>query len=433
MRETRRDFMRTAAATAGLATFGSGLASATGGESVTFEEDFESLDVDWKVDTDLESSYFSGLWGASLVSPPGLDTSLVEFVADGAVTDGMVWIYAPIDVEPDTSYRGKFSMEMYHPVTTDAETTLHVSLGPELPAERGEFPDEFESWRLYGDRLGMNSSLADAEGWQEYATYWESPSYDTDTLYLAVGISTDEFTTAFHYLNELSVELAPSDSEDVVVNDTDFELLDETPERIVEFDESNDTITIRDTVVAPTPCHELDVSETEYDDSEDTLRVDLVMEEPDQSCIQKTERRGYEVTVDCSSLPETVTVGAPTNRKRYVANDPAVESVELFVDDEIDSSHYDETLLDDADGTWSSGVHYDPANSVVHISDVVENTDASTVPTIADWSVDADTFSVEMGVEDADSATSRRQHNIHVKATFEDGLPGDVEYTGPDA
>lgn len=431
--------MRTAAATAGLAAFGMGSASATNtdetAETITFSEDFGELGAEWMYKTDLSDPYVSGMWDASLIDPAGMDSQLVEFVADGFATPGMVWIYAPIEVESGTAYEGKVTAEMYNPVTMGHDTRLHVTLAPELPDSHDQFPDPYESWQLEGDRLGMNVSLADKEGWNEYSTYWSSPELETDTLYLAIGISTDAYTTMYHYLDSVDVELTPAGADDGgdTVSDTSLETFSEPRDRNVSFNSDSGTVTIQDTITAPTPCHSLGVAKTSCGD--DTLEINLTLDEGDQTCIQQVEEIGYEMTVSCHSMPDSVTVTAQGNDVLSATTKPVVDTVEFFMGNEALDAHEDAELVDES-GSWSAGTHYDASNNVVHIADTVKLTNGCQYPVLAGSTVDsdADRFEVDIDIEsEGDSCTQQiREVPIHVKASFENGLPGDVEYNIPE-
>lgn len=432
MNQTRRSFVKTAAATAGLAGVSAGVAGADGtAETIEFTEDFDSLSASWQVGADLENSWFPGFWDASLVSTGFDGSSMIEFAVDGAATPGMVWIYAPIDVEAGTAYEGSVDLSLHCPFTTAESTRLHVCLGSEMPGERDAFPDSFESWRLQGDRLGMNVSLEDSTGWNDYSSSWVSPELDTDTLYLAVGISTDSFVTSFYYLDSIEVELTPADageSEDVV-QDVSLEAFEAGVNRQVEFDDVTETVTVRDTIAAPTPCHELSVSNTEYDATSGGLDIDLALEDADGFCSQVVEEVGYELTVDCTTLPDSITVATQGNETVTATRDPTLVGSNLYAGEE--ATQIDD-VGDDAE-ELAPGIHYDPSEKVVHVVDEVTLTSSCEHPVVEDVTVDGERLTVDVEIDDTDSSCALPVADvpIRVEADFADGLPGVVDYLAP--
>jgi len=200
MKETRRQFVRSVAASATLAAAGSSIAGATGSaaedvsvhEDVSVSEDFGTLDTEWTVGADLSTTAGEEYWDVSLVEYADADDRAVEFVADGRAATGMTWVYTPVDIDPGTAYRGTATVRMWSPGTDDRDLSkVHVCMAPEAPTSAADFPTGQDAWRYQGERGGMERSLWTDAGWTDYTCRWESPELDTDQLYVAVGVSTE--------------------------------------------------------------------------------------------------------------------------------------------------------------------------------------------------------------------------------------------------
>lgn len=317
--QTRRTFLGTAAAATTLAATGQVSASSTDRSAIAFTEDFADSERDWFLGSDLRGSY-AGDWGISLTRPRALRTPAVRYVADGRYSTGIAWAYTPIEIEPGTSLEGEVSAQAWSPAECEHPyTRLQMAVTPDEPTSADDFPDPTQSW-FYSSRVGgLNESLWGSAGWNSYSFNWQSTTYDTDTLYLAVGVSTVAPAKFVHFLNGVDVDLTVRDGsadptpvlEGVELQRAD---LSEVPtgEPEATYDADNGTVTITGDMTTPTPCHEPVVLNSYYNAEEDELDLYLGSSDtssPDDYCTQQLDRKGYRAVASFEqTIPSSVSV-----------------------------------------------------------------------------------------------------------------------------
>jgi len=428
MKETRRQFVRSVAASATLAAAGSGIAGATGSaaEDVSVSENFSTIDTEWTVGADLSTAAGEEYWDVSLVEYANADDRAVEFVADGRAATGVYTHVMPVDVDPGTAYRGTAAVRMWSPGTDDRDLSkVHVCMAPEAPTSAADFPTGQDAWRYQGERGGMERSLWTDAGWTDYTCHWESPELDTDQLYVAVGVSTEYAAQFVHYLDAVDVSLSPVDgtsgAQAPTADDATVQVLDEPVEsREIAFDDATDTVTVRGTTTVRSGCREPVVDSVAYDEDSDGLAVELGSVATEDVCTQELRDVAYELTVDCpAGLPSSLTVATPDGGTVSATQDPSLVDVRV-----VDA------------GEESAGTVFDDTTDTVRIEDVATLTDGCKSVDLAAAHVDGETSTFAVAVDvvgsDADACTQQVvDEPFAVEATFADGLPGTVEYDGP--
>lgn len=429
MNQTRRQFVRSVAAatTIGATATGVSGASGDGAGTVSVAEEFGGQIGEWAVRSELSTAAAADCWSASVVGSADATDRAVEFVADGRAGSGMIWVYAPVEVDPGTAYRGTASVRMWSPGVDDRPLSkLHVALTPEEPTEAADFPTGQDAWRYQGERGGLVRSLWTDAGWTDYTCHWESEEMADDRLYVAVGVSTTYAAKFVHYLDAVDVSLTPVDggsdaavpaAEDATVRTLDDPVADG---REILFDEDADTVTVRGTTTVRSGCREPVVDEVAYDADADELAVELGSVATEDVCTQQLRDVGYELTVDCpDGLPASVTVATPDGGTVSAAREPTLVDVTLTETD------------GEADGTL-----FDDTTDTVRVEDVATLRDGCEGVAVAAADVDAaaSAFSLDVDVvRDGDAVCTQQvvDQRFAVEATFADGLPGTVDYDGP--
>lgn len=429
MNQTRRQFVRSVAASATLGAVATGAAGATGGGAgeVSVSEEFGGQIGEWSVRSELSTSGAADYWSASVVGSADATDRAVEFVADGRAGSGMIWVYAPVEVDPGTAYRGTATVRMWSPGVDDRPLSkVHVALTPEEPTSAADFPTGQDAWRYQGERGGIVRSLWTDAGWTDYTCHWESDEMADDRLYVAVGVSTTYAAKFVHYLDAVDVSLTPVDagtgSDVPTAEDATIRTLDDPVDggRQILFDDDADTVTVRGTATVRSGCREPVVDEVAYDADDDELAVELGSVATSETCTQQLRDVGYELTVDCpGGLPTSVTVATPDGDTVSAAREPTLVDVTLTETD------------GEADGTL-----FDDTTDTVRVEDVATLRDGCEGVEVAAADVDADAsaFSLDVDVvrSDADACTQQvTEQRFAVEATFADGLPGTVDYDGP--
>lgn len=210
--ETRRQFVRTATATAvGLSAVG--VASADpDASSVTLSESFEAMDRTWRIEGDLAETSSGSAYDIGLVENTYSGDRHVQYVIDGTRDQGTAWIRSTVDIEPGVSYEGEFTVDCY---TADASynqlSSLRAYVGPERPRQTSDFPDELENFNYYNGVGGLKLNPWESAGWDDYDQLWQTPEYDTDQLHVAVGFSTNWETEFEHLVDNFELTLTPSE------------------------------------------------------------------------------------------------------------------------------------------------------------------------------------------------------------------------------
>jgi hypothetical protein len=315
-RPTRRTFLTSAALTASLTALGQAGADAPSDADVAFTEDFSGTDRTWYVRSELDHPQLPGDWDVSLTQPDSLSTPAVRYIADGRYTDGIVWAYTPLSIEPGTAYEGQISADAWSPAVCEYPyTRLQMYVGPAEPTSAAVFPDPSDVAEPEGETGGLNRSLWQTAGWTDYSFDWQSPAFETDTLYLAVGVSTRAPGRFVHYLDSIDVDLrARTDETGPTYEGVSIETVDVSTvpaqEPAITADPETGTIEVTGKMTLPTPCHDPIVANSAYDTAADELRLDIgYAADSSEICTQQLVDKGYRAVAQFSGgLPETVTV-----------------------------------------------------------------------------------------------------------------------------
>lgn len=208
-KQSRRRFLGTAAGMTAFAAAGVPAVSASGdSHEIQFTETFEYSSRDWYIDSDLPSTMDAGNgWDISLTSTDS--GKQVEYTLDATQGHGLIWIETPIDIEPNTKYFGEVSFDVWSPYESDIDlSTLRAYISDEKPESAEDFPTSRESWFLHNEVGGLEEPLNKEAGWNTYKFGWESPKFDSDTVYLAVGVASEWETEIQHLLDSVSVSLS---------------------------------------------------------------------------------------------------------------------------------------------------------------------------------------------------------------------------------
>lgn len=211
MQSSRRELLRTGVL-AGAAVV-TGCVGRPGGSS--FEEGFEDGIGDWEAgaaigpevvleefDWELEVSGEQAHEGARSL----------RIWNEGDHDDGVTWGTHPVPVEAGRAYDVAVSAQFWS--ESESFNTLRdavMQLGPEPPETEADFPESGENTTDRGVTPcgGLREPLWLTEGWREYAFEWTTPELATDTLHVAVGTSVVWESDVAHFVDAVTVELAP--------------------------------------------------------------------------------------------------------------------------------------------------------------------------------------------------------------------------------
>lgn len=322
---TRRTFLTSAALTASLSAFGTVGASSSSNADVSFTEAFDGTVANWHVRSELDHPQTPGDWSVSLTQPESLSTPAVQYIADGRYSEGMVWAYSPISIEPGTAFEGRISAEAWSPVECEYPfTRLQMYVGPTEPDSAAIFPTPSEAANPEGETGGLNRSLWQADGWADYSFDWQTPAFDTDTLYLAVGVSTRAPGRFTHYLDSIDVDLrARTDETGPTYEGASIETVDLSTvpanEPSVTADPDTGEVVVTGAMTVPTPCHDPTIANSVYDTGADEFRLDLgYAADASRICTQQLVDKGYRVVAQFSGgLPKTVSVTEDQDNFRH--------------------------------------------------------------------------------------------------------------------
>ncbi|MFB6104460.1 MAG: hypothetical protein ABEJ57_05160 [Halobacteriaceae archaeon] len=178
-------------------SFESGLGDWDTGADVPEDPNNPGQPVQWSITTDTAHAVGGG--------------KSVKYVLDGRQDDGTIWIVRPVAISADTAYTAAVSAQAWsHSESFNTLAHLVMSLGPDAPTAETSFPQPNTNSTTDDTAIGgLREPLNRADGWEEYAFTWETPQLDTDTLYLAVGISAVWETQLTYFVDDVSLDLSP--------------------------------------------------------------------------------------------------------------------------------------------------------------------------------------------------------------------------------
>lgn len=204
---SRRTFLGTAITTTAIGAAGLGAADDTDG--VYLYDDFtDGLDA-WEVGASTSTLDDSTPFEVGLTSDHTLDGDVAaELEWDATVDHGAVWLTREVDVESGDSYIGTISLAAHSPTESfNKLSKLRVYAGFDEPEHLDDFPTQDETWHLNSPVTGLSEPLNQTEGWEEFEIHWETPTVESDTIYLAVGIQSTWETAITHAIDCVEVDL----------------------------------------------------------------------------------------------------------------------------------------------------------------------------------------------------------------------------------
>lgn len=156
----------------------------------------ETDEFDWAIERTTERAR-SGQWG-------------LRVFTEGRHDDGTAWITRPISVQPNREYRGTATAYAWSE-SSSFNTMRHLVmfLGPAPPDSEHAFPSPGEA--TTGESItptgGLRQPLDQSAGWRKYEFEWHSPVLDTDTLYLAVGVTVVWEVDRTYYVDDINLSL----------------------------------------------------------------------------------------------------------------------------------------------------------------------------------------------------------------------------------
>lgn len=206
--KTRRHLVRTAAATTvGLSAVGVASASPKA-DTVSVAETFDDEGRTWYIESDMPSSSAGRPYDVRLSDTLYADDRQAEFAVNATRGHGTVWIRSAVDVDPGVNYESELSLLGYTPEESYNQiSTLRAYVGPSVPENTDDFPDDVESWRYYNEVGGIEANPWKKAGWDQYEQRWETPQYGADQL--AIGFQTNWGTESAHLLDDVQLTLPP--------------------------------------------------------------------------------------------------------------------------------------------------------------------------------------------------------------------------------
>lgn len=207
----RRTFLE-----AGVAVGVGGIAGCTAPSNGSgFREGFEEGMSDWTtgaaIGPEVELEEFEWEVDVSTEQASQGERSLRVF-NEGRYDDGTTWAVTSFDVEPGRAYTATVTAQFWS--ESESFNTLRdavMRLGPEPPESEEDFPSPGVNTSTLGETPygGLREPLWLTDGWREYSFEWTTPTLSTDTLHVAVGTSVIWEGDATHFVDDLSVTIAP--------------------------------------------------------------------------------------------------------------------------------------------------------------------------------------------------------------------------------
>lgn len=217
-RITRRPLLRILGGSS-LLSFLAGCGSSDDDDSTGggFTEGFEA-DLDaWKRDADVPDDPndpgepVEWMIEQSMERAAGGNVSL-RYVLDGRQDDGTIWVTRPVEIESGRAYDVRMTAQAWS-ASESFNTLAHLVMyaGPTKPTVEESFPAPGENSSDAGvaETGGLREPLNQREGWLEYSFAWTTPTLDTDTIHVAVGISAVWETEMTYFVDDVAVSVTP--------------------------------------------------------------------------------------------------------------------------------------------------------------------------------------------------------------------------------
>lgn len=178
-----------------------------------FEEDFTGWETGSDVPQDPNNPGTSVDWDITRSTERAASGSAsLRYFLDGRQDDGTIWIVRPITVEADQAYR--ISMQADAWSASESFNTLAYLVmyaGISRPTSEGSFPEPGGNSTNAGVSKagGLREVLNQKEGWMTYAFDWETPTLQSDTINLAVGISAVWETEMSYFVDDIELNATP--------------------------------------------------------------------------------------------------------------------------------------------------------------------------------------------------------------------------------
>jgi hypothetical protein len=204
---------------AGLAVAGSGavagcLGDAGAGEPVNVSESWESGLGEWSTHGSVGSDAAGEFrWSIDVTDERAAagDRSLRVFT-EGRHDDGTAWATRSVPVERGRAYDATGAVRAWS-AGESFNTVRHfvVRLAPEPPASEGDFPPPGENSTGAGTVPvgGLREPMDREGGWEQFRFEWTTPTLETATLSLSVGVTVVWETDRTDYVDDLRVSLVP--------------------------------------------------------------------------------------------------------------------------------------------------------------------------------------------------------------------------------
>lgn len=196
------------------------LAGCTGGESpetIDFTDGFEKEFTGWTRDSDVPAdpnnpgNPVGWMITRSTERAAGGAASL-RYVLDGRQDDGTIWIVRPIAVDSEHAYDVRMQVDAWS-ASESFNTLAHLVMyaGPTRPTSEGSFPDPGTNSSDAGvtDAGGLREPLNQTEGWRTYSFTWKTPTLQTNTIYIATGISAVWETEMTYFGDNITLSATP--------------------------------------------------------------------------------------------------------------------------------------------------------------------------------------------------------------------------------
>lgn len=186
-------------------------------ETVGFADGFEEGFTGWTRDSDVpEDPNNPGNPVAWMITRSteraAAGSASLRYYLDGRQDDGTIWIVQGISVEAGHAYDVSMRTDAWS-ASESFNTIAHLVMyaGPGRPSSEGSFPEPGTNSSDAGvtDNGGLREPLNQAEGWIPYAFSWKTPELETETIYIAVGISAVWETEMTYFVDDVKLSATP--------------------------------------------------------------------------------------------------------------------------------------------------------------------------------------------------------------------------------